>query len=363
MNFRVSSLFIGEREKIMNEEERNVFWESLLSLEGNNLQEEIKLISTKIKYPSHIYRFRSATTDSLECLRTNRIYFSSADKYDDPFDSFLHVRWNNVVSEISNAFIDIKQLHSTYSLISSLFGIPAEMVSSFFASHSTDEWGEVGKIIMMQTREFIQRNSLSICFSEDELNETLWLKYAANHSGFAMEYSLSNSESFFCGNLDKCSLCPASKLRYPLYPVFYSDKRYDATAYAKAVAMSIAVEKLPSSMASIAQTIKKNLPKMAWQRERISLIKHKSHEYDKEWRILYPNGYDLSGQMSRPFIVWRPSSIILGLRISLPVKNLLLALAREAGIPKAYQCIINKEDVLDVELVDSYGVPNYIVSD
>ena len=34
-------------------------------------------------------------------------------------------------------------------------------------------------------RNIIQKNLFSICFCENALNETLWLKYANNYKGFA----------------------------------------------------------------------------------------------------------------------------------------------------------------------------------
>ncbi len=44
-----------------------------------------------IQYPRHLYRFRPVSFSSLDGLQGNKLYFSSADHYDDPFDSFLHI--------------------------------------------------------------------------------------------------------------------------------------------------------------------------------------------------------------------------------------------------------------------------------
>ena len=75
----------------MDNEERLVFWNTLCSLPGKDIESESKQLSSNIKYPRFLYRYRSVNTRNLEALRTNKLYFSSANYYDDPFDTFLHI--------------------------------------------------------------------------------------------------------------------------------------------------------------------------------------------------------------------------------------------------------------------------------
>lgn len=87
----------------MTSKERKKFWEVLISLTGQNIPEECETLSKTIKYPKKLYRFRKADIKSLEALRTNRLYFSSAAYYDDPFDSFCSINWNTVAEGITHA--------------------------------------------------------------------------------------------------------------------------------------------------------------------------------------------------------------------------------------------------------------------
>lgn len=48
-------------------------------------------------------------------------------------------------------------------------------------------------------RNEIKKDTWSVCFSEDGLNESLWLKYADHHKGFAVSYDLENEEKLRCG--------------------------------------------------------------------------------------------------------------------------------------------------------------------
>lgn len=327
----------------MNTKERKLFWETLESLEGKDVKSETTKLLKIIKYPKYLYRFRSSTINSLEGLRTNRLYFSSADWYDDPFDSFIHIDWSTLTDEIKREFQNTECRHNGFETISSIFGIPYENISKTIDPYSPNKYTTILKSLIEQTRKIIQKYEWSICFTEEQLNEVLWLKYAKNHTGFVMEYDLYDDSAFLCGTQEKCHLYPAQNVKYPVYPIYYSSEKYNATKYAQYVAI---MELSKSFTPNIASEIQRRLPNMTWQRERIALIKHQCHEYDKEWRMLgVPEGTD------RPFIVWRPSSVILGLKINQSDKNIICSLAKEAEIKKIYQCVINQSDDLDIKLI------------
>lgn len=328
----------------MNNKERKIFWDTLCSLKGENIPDESQRLSKVIRTPQKIYRFRSISNNSLEGLRSNRLYFSTADNYDDPFDSYSYIDWDKVADEIRQEFDNQSAKESTFSALQSLFGVPIEQITQFFNSKSIDTWSQFGINIMHEIRKDIQKNQLSICFTEKDLNEVLWLKYAGNHKGFVLEYDTSNDSMFLCGKMRKCKSCQSANMNYPLYPVYYSNRKYDATEYAKSVAM---FKVITNFHPNIQQLFMHNLKNMTWQQERISLIKRKCHKYDKEWRMLYSQYCNMNNAKNRPFIVYIPSSVTIGLKTGQSEKNLIITLAKEAGIPKVYQCIINKRDKLD----------------
>ena len=87
----------------MNSQEREVFWQTLCSLKRCENEDVQKLMKT-IRYPKYMYRYRSVNVNSLEALRSNRLYFSSANYYDDPFDTFLHIDIEGLEKEFLSAF-------------------------------------------------------------------------------------------------------------------------------------------------------------------------------------------------------------------------------------------------------------------
>ena len=88
----------------MNSQERELFWNTLVSLPGEDIQAESQRLNDTIKFPKYLYRYRPVSMKSLEALRTNRLYFSSANYYDDPFDTFLHINIDTIKSEYASAF-------------------------------------------------------------------------------------------------------------------------------------------------------------------------------------------------------------------------------------------------------------------
>lgn len=316
----------------MNNKERKVFWDTLCSLQGIDLVKEGQTLRQTIKMPKHLYRFRPVTINSLESLRTNTMYFSTADYYDDPFDSYSYIDWDYVSKQLQDAYNDTTKLQTMAKFIQETFNIPADNIITAIKNTPFDQWISCSTTILEESRKEIQKRQLSICFTEQCNNEVLWLKYASNHKGFALEYQI--SDDFLSIN---DSITPS---HYFLYPIYYSNQKYDASEYAKNVAYQLlAMYSHPFSKSYILY----NLPVLNWHYERIGLIKHKCHEHDKEWRILYPvimPSPEIEKQ--RPKMERKPSSVIIGVRTGTSEKNLIISLAKEAGIPRIYQLSIDK---------------------
>ena len=78
-----------------------------------------------------------------------------------------------------------------------------------------------------------------------------------------------------------------------------------------------------------------------WEAERVSLIKKKCHEYDKEWRMIRP-----SMMPNRTCIKMKPYKVILGLRMPEYERKLVIAAANVAGINKIEELYIDDSDQL-----------------
>lgn len=324
---------------------RKRFWEILCSLPGKDVKLESQKLMQTIEYPNHLFRYRPVSLSSLDALRTNKLYFSSANYYDDPFDTFLHID----IEKIKNEYISI---FSDQENINKFVDSAREVASCFFTEEqmaqlnlenitklSSQNMLEYILNSVLKFREEVKKDAWSVCFSEDGFNETLWLKYAEQYKGFVQIYDLNNDDNFLCGKQEKCVNCGIIKNGTPLYPIYYSDIPYDATNYAKIIMLNKICEvtgmEIPEKLISL-------VGNGLWERERITLVKKECHKYDKEWRMI--TGYTMNSPI---MMEWIPSGVILGLKMGKSEENLVVSMAKEAGIQNIYKSFINSRNLLD----------------
>ena len=74
----------------------------------------------------------------------------------------------------------------------------------------------------------------------------------------------------------------------------------------------------------------------------MTIIKKECHKYDEEWRMI-------TGCIMKPPVMmeWIPSGIILGLRMGVAEENLVVSMAKEAGIKNIYKSIIDSKNRLN----------------
>ena len=326
----------------MDEFSREKFWSTLCALEGKNVRDDAALLNSTIQVPRHLYRFRTVSFNSLDCLQNNKLFFSSANYYDDPFDSFLQIDNERVYSNLNilQSYC-AANLSQTEKIASSLGVDSSDMIQVLSNADMQSAYLNISRVLE-QINKIVQSEIQSICFTEEYKNEQLWLKYAGNHTGFVLEYDMMDNDAFLCGRKSMCRDCLASTLNYPLYPVYYTTQKYDATNFAVNTAIVKAISHFPQPVqAQIMQYVAPS----NWERERVTLVKKKCHEHDEEWRMLYtgPAG-------GRPYICWRPSSVTLGLKMQIAKRNLVVSLAKLAGIPVIYECYI-KSGELDRRII------------
>lgn len=333
----------------MNLQERELFWKTLCSLKGENPQDEAKQLFEKIITPKYLYRYRSVSMNTLEALRTNRLYFSTANYYDDPFDTFLHIDIETIKEEYLKSFNTRENAEYVVDKTKFLLkNVLTEEQKKNFTVENIIEAQKNGLIenflgSALSLRDELKKDTWSICFSENGLNESLWLKYADRHKGFALIYDMEKDENFLCGKQEKCKNCGIINFGTPLYPVYYSDMPYNATEFAKRVMLHKIGE---LAKVDIPQELYQGMCNGNWERERITLIKKECHKYDEEWRII------TNCSMKSPVLEWIPSGIILGLRMDKAEENLVISMAREAGIKNIYKSFINAQNKLDAILVN-----------
>ena len=316
----------------MDSDGRSKFWDVLKNLHDNNELSIKKLVDASL-LPKTLCRFRSVSESSLRQLNDNKLFFSSADYYDDPFDTYFYIDVDQMIpvyEEMRKAlFVGNEGFMQAIRQVANLAGKDQnEFVETLF-KESVDFSHLKGQLMMI--RNSIQKRLFSICFCEDEYNETLWLKDANNYQGFVLVYDFNNPDTFICGKAAECQNCSTADYRPSIYPMYYADERYDATKcalgmllYDKAVGYSATNTRL---LNIIQQSI-------MWELERVSLIKKKCHD----------NWFRCKNTL---FYKMKPSKVIIGLRTPEYQSRLIVSAAVNAGIKEVHKLFINDKDILD----------------
>ena len=328
----------------MNSQDRENFWNTLCTLPSDNPEQDIQKLVSTIKLPKYLFRYRSVSSNSLEALRTNKLYFSLANYYDDPFDTFLYINIDHIREAILSGLQTPGGAEAAANRIKRTYGdMITEEQKAFFTADNIQKLLSNGLLesflnSTLALRDEVKQDIWSVCFSENGYNEVLWLKYANQHKGFVQIYDLENQDNYLCGKQAKCQKCGINKYGAPIYPIYYSDTPYDATDFAK----NVMVRKLQSlSGIQIPRSLYNGMENEMWERERITLIKKKCHEYDEEWRMI------ANCLMQPPVMMeWIPSGIILGLRMNANEENLVISMAKEAGIKNIYKSVIDSKNTL-----------------
>ncbi len=279
----------------MNQKERKRFW-NILSGMHDAVPEHIEYLRNAIKMPSTLCRFRSITESTLTQLQENKLYFSTADRYDDPFDTYFYINYPQLEIMLDQFYnmLNNTTCRETFVNTVSAMGIPAKEILAASMTSSSPPNIQQLKEYICQTRDVVQKNLYSICFCEDSLNETLWLKYGDNHRGFVLIYDFNDNETYLCGFEEKCINCGIVLAPPNIYPVHYCNKRYDATKYTLSLLLrnALNVTQFPVSQ-PLLQVIQQS---MMWEIERISLIKKYRHHYDEEWQMIHVNSIQFSSK-------------------------------------------------------------------
>lgn len=229
----------------MNISERTEFWKKLCSLSANYIEDDSKALQTLIKYPRYLYRYRAVTEQSIGALVENKLYFSRADYYDDPFDTLVKIDFGTVAEKIKEVFVG-NELQNACDTIKECYGGNSkeyDFVKSLFNNVNQEKAiCLIKEYLKLEIRPLLQKQTWSTCFSESGWNETMWLKYADRYYGFCLVYDLEDEKRRICGKKEKCEKCVVNKAGISLYPMYYSDDGYDATEYVSYLAVANLVQ-------------------------------------------------------------------------------------------------------------------------
>ena len=306
----------------------------------SEILETIRLINEALDtmMPRSLFRYRSGKDDyQIEAFEQDKIYAVPPEWCNDPYDTLPRCDYDRIRRQLETAFSPewLEQLKRSLSEgkdfpddLKRLFpenfrvGLKERIlkVSDFREikedlAKRKDDYCLMIKHLYPELILYLKRFCTIACFSEDVKSMLMWSHYANDHKGFALEYDFSLSIDNLIDN-------PLGKW---LFPVIYSDERYDATslitwAFLEKLGLDCGIQDVYG------------IAKMA-------LYKSKVWEYEKEWRIIDLSMNDIEKPIATT-IVRRPMGIYYGTRIEDEKLEKLHKIAVAKGI-KEFKMVVD----------------------
>lgn len=202
--------------------------------------------------PQKLFRFRSCSVDSFISLQSGTISLCTANSFKDKYDSLVYVNNDeiikritalinsNVMEEIWNGIENgtvISVFESIYGkekirqMLEEIYKYPVEERKQKFYESAYFVLPQIINQIKPQI-DYIRRDRFTkiACFTEDVQSLYMWDTYADGYKGYALEYDFREFHFKGCRSCNKVHDCnDANKNFSNLFPIIYSNIRYDAT--------------------------------------------------------------------------------------------------------------------------------------
>lgn len=269
--------------------------------------------------PKRIYKYRQVCPYHISNLKTDTVWLSSPESFNDPYDCWLTLADNIVATLIERRLLDAfvkanhlqKFLPATQIDEASRSVHPLRTITEFIpnrgaaavrlkqkaADYSVRVGGLANNVVSI-LREW--RKLVKLC-SFSGVNDSLlmWGHYADNHRGFCLEYDVE-------------ALDAVHPFRRNLYPVVYSHQLYGLRLYAEKLVAPNRQEFCPM------------LPLLAM------MHKFDGWGYEEEWRMIFEKEVVIADH-DQPAPT--PSRIFLGSRMELAKSKELLSICEQKKIP------------------------------
>ncbi len=292
--------------------------------------------------PEQLYKFRGCAEYSIDAFEKDELWLSKAALFNDPHDSLLFFDKSAILDSIEKMFSSgavpsvIEQIKQVQFPNADLQNWVKEMFSSLDAEQLTDiAWQSVPGFNQWLDQCFtfakdgIRERTKMVCLSESIKSPLMWAHYADNHKGFAIGYDFRNNE------ITQCSNCPnrsCTDIKFGMiYPVVYSDKRYDATRYGQWI--------VQQQINRIIGIPTEELYDDGFLFTKAALYKSNDWSYENEWRITCSTPNLAVEQKDRYPIRKKPIAIYFGSQIPEFYRKMLMHIADEKGIPR-YQMYV-----------------------
>ena len=264
-------------------------------------------------FENTLVRFRSISTDNLDALNDDKLYYSTPNNFNDPYDTLIYANYIQIIRDV---YCDIKEGMDSYLVRLKDKDIPnAKLLSGFaYAMWNGSKKEEMVdaflNFVYEETRKLkktLRKNVRIICFAEEYLSMLMWSHYADNHKGFAIIYDRNDIENAENYTIQGELIMKKPILKQVTYAEKQSDLTFEIEDYVRAYRMTSLGDVTPP------------IPNLSQDKLR-RMITEKSPDwsYEKEWRIV-PRHISLEHESKLGYMSIKPKGVILGSMCSIMV--------------------------------------------
>ncbi len=310
--------------------------------------------------PSKLFRFRTCSLDNIISFQRGTISTCVADAFEDSYDSLVYVNRKGIEQDIQtfanqggfDALWRMYENGDIYQIFETLLGreqteqrrledslVSQEEKKRIF-DNNISELLSILPIRIQQQIDYLRKNPFTkiACFTEDVNSLVMWDLYAGGYTGFALEYDFQTFHLKGCLNCSQMAdTCTHVNKNYSnLFPVIYTDYRYDATNNIMNLVMRDLYKEIGTSK------IQPPIDNLYWYKAYLYKDK-KAYSHEKEWRMITrcPNQTNESRYATIPDLGCL-KAIYYGPQIEERYKEFLSIIAKEKRLAQ-YDVSINND--------------------
>lgn len=257
-------------------------------------------------FKNTLARFRPISLNNIDALKEDRLYYSTPNNFNDPYDTLIYANYLQIIQDIyfnleigMDSYLDnLKDKDIQNAKFLAGYGYAVwngskrdETLGAFF-----EYVYETAKML----KEALRKNVKIICFAEEYLSMLMWSHYADNHKGFAIIYDrkdIENAENY-------TSAGELIRKKPILKQVTYGEKQSDLTSEIEDYIRAYRMENLGDVISPTPNFSQDKLRRMITE-------KSPDWSYEKEWRII-PRHISLEHESNLGYMSIKPKGIILG---------------------------------------------------
>jgi len=314
---------------------------------GNKRKKDLKF-KEKI-FENTLVRFRPISNDNIQALKDNRLYYSTPNNFNDPYDTLIYANYIQIIQDV---YDNLENGMDSYLDNLKNKDIPN---AKFLAGYGYAIWNgskkeEILNVFLEQIYESVKmlkdtlrKNVRIICFAEDYLSMLMWSHYADNHRGFAVIYDREDIE-----NAENYTTFGKLITKKPiLRQVTYADKQSDLTLEIEEYIRAYRMPNLGDVVPPVSYLSQDKLRRMITE-------KSPDWSYEREWRII-PRHISLDNESPLGYMSLMPKGIILGSMCSKENQCQIIDICDEKKIP-VFKAVLNYwEPGYKLELMEPDG--------